>query len=264
MNFWPLFFLLTSTVLAQDLCTRNQSQIKQHLLQVDSRISFENQGGLINGGVCWWHSRLQRASGYLVKFEPERSPPSGPELDHILYSLRTMKQTISIPGYTDFFSFTKDYQKPIQAMLEEWQRRDGFLNFEWIRGISGKHTLPAGEMRERMDKVYNFYKSSPAPVWIMAQIKGITSHSFLLISMETHQTGYELEVIDSNHPLETIKISYHSGDTSLKNDKYTFVPYVGFQNDYRLIFKALAQRCGDSLTEPEVPEGEIEAASAQY
>ncbi len=148
-------------------------------------------------------------------------------------------------------------------MLEDWQKRDGFLNFEWIRGLSGKFSLPPGEMRKRMEEVYGFFKKSPAPVWLMAQIKGVTSHSFLLLGMEQTEQGFDLSVIDSNHPSETILISYVTGESSLKNDQYSFVPYTGFQNDFRLIFRALSQTCQNSLVEALIEDGDLEVGSFQ-
>lgn len=261
MNKWPLILLLACPNLfasESNICSRGQNDIKIQLQDTSSRISFKNGGGLINGGVCWWHSRLQRSSAWLVQFEPERNPPSKPELQKIIHSLRVMNQIVRIPGYRDFETFSRDYKKELQAMLESWQREDGFLNFEWIRGISGKHSLPPGKMQIQMDSVYDFFKKSPAPVWIMAQIKGITSHSFLLLDMIQNEHGYDLYIIDSNHPQETLKIEYYIGDGHLKNDDYTFVPYVGFQNDFKKIFKALSANC-QQLREIDFPEGDIES-----
>lgn len=253
-----LFSLFVPSVYAGDICSRSQADISLNLQESSSRISFKNGGGLINGGVCWWHSRLQRSSAYLVQFRPEKAPPTAPELRKIIHSLRMMNEVVIIPGYSDFYTFSHDYKKQLQAMLEDWQKTDGFLNFEWIRGISGNHQLPAGKMQERMNEVYRFFKKSPAPVWLMAQIKGITSHSLLLHKMKQTERGYVMEVIDSNHPEETLFIEYFVGDSSLKNDDYTFVPYVGFQNDFVKIFKAISGSCRESLAFPEIEEGEVE------
>ena len=38
-------------------------------------MSFKNQGGLFNGGVCWWHSRFQRNIFYLSIFRPDLNKP---------------------------------------------------------------------------------------------------------------------------------------------------------------------------------------------
>lgn len=264
-----LFFLFPTLVLASDFCVRTQSELKEHLMQEDSRIAFKNGGGLFNGGVCWWHSRLQRASAYLIKFAPEKNPPTVPEVNQILTTLVTMKRVVTIPGYRDFKTFTHDFQGLVQAYLDRWQRYDGFYNLEWIRGISGKAELSPELLREHMKGLYSYYKSSPTPLWIMAQIKGITSHSLLVLKMTETENGYDLEVIDSNHPQETIALQYHDGDRSLhaRGERYTFIPYVGFQNDFRLISRALKSECG-SLAAPlpldELQDGAIETSYLQY
>lgn len=239
------FFVLCvpTFIFAQTACQRDQGLIRKALMSPQSRISFHNNGGLFNGGVCWWHSRLQRASVYLVEFRPELSPPSSQQAYKILSALREMKKVVVIPGYPDFESFTREHKVVTQKMLNVWQKIDGFLNFQWIRGISGQSSLDSFEMKKRMDDVFFYFKKTSIPVWLMAQIKGITSHSLLLLNMTERLDGYDLTVIDSNHPLETLKIEYFIGDEFLKNDSYTFVPYVGFQNDFISIFEALAKRC---------------------
>jgi hypothetical protein len=260
-----LFITLVSTYANANLnnCVRTQSQIRSLLALASSRVAFKNAGGLINGGVCWWHSRLQRSSAYLVHFEPHKLPPTPLELRKILHSLRVMDQIVFIPGYSDFASFSKDYGNEIQQMLNDWQKRDGFFNFEWIRGISGRHSLSAADMRKRMDAVYLQYKKSPTPLWIMAQIKGVTSHSFLVLRMNKNAHGYDMTVIDSNYPLKNISIIYHEGDNALRAQgaKYTFVPYVGFQNDFRKISLALKKDCGNEgfvMPVEGILDGEIE------
>jgi hypothetical protein len=259
-----MFSLLTiNPLFANEICTRTQSDIKQTLFDVSSRIAFKNNGGLVNGGVCWWHSRLQRSSVYLVRFAPEKKRPVAAEVKNILSALRLMDRIVQIPGYSDFETFSRDFRPEIQKMLNDWQKTDGFFNFQWIRGISGNSSLPPHEMNKRMDTVYKQFKSSPLPVWIMAQIKGITSHSLLIVEMEKNHNGYSLIVIDSNHPQKDIRIDYYSGDRSLRapGENYSFVPYVGFQNDFNKISRTLKKTCGSLNITKEfenIPRGEIE------
>src|SRR5690606_41247843 len=97
----------------------------------------------------------------------------------------------------------------------------------------------------RMETVDKQFKNSPVPVWIMAQVKAITSHSLLVSTMKKTSNGYELVVIDSNHPLKDIEIDFYEGDTSLRatGESYSFVPYVGFQNDFKKISLAIKKSC---------------------
>ncbi len=261
-----LFILaLTSfNLYAQNVCERIQQGVIPYLETRESRIQFKNRGGLFNGGVCWWHSRLQRASSYLVDFRPELNRPGKEELNKILKTLKTMSGTVIIPGFADFLTFTEAYKAEVQSVLEQWQKEDGFINQQWVRGISGKYELPPIEMKTRMDGLYDLFQKSPHPMWVMAQIKGIESHAFLVLDMIPQGAGYELRVIDSNVPLETKIFNFVNGDRFLKHpkDKYSFVPYSGFQKDYDAILNSVKKRCGDifDIDSREIPRGEIEVS----
>lgn len=217
----------------------------------------------MGGGVCWWHSRLQRSSAYLVEFDDKKEKPNAAELKRILLALRHMDQVVTIPGFTDFHSFSSFYKKEIQGMLNDWQKFDGFFNFQWIRGISGQSSLRPQLLKARMDLVFHSFKNSPSPLWLMAQMKGVTSHSLLMTDMRESSQGYVLTVIDSNYPLETLELYYQEGDTSIRHseEEYTFVPYVGFQYDYKKIFSAIDRKCENknnlSLSGP-IALGEVE------
>ncbi len=265
MKYLFALLFMSGQLMAQTLCERSQdSQVVDYLQQSYSRISFKNGGGLLNGGVCWWHSRLQRASAFLVNFRPELPPISAREVPQLLKELKLMKKVVQIHGFADFYSFSQKYQQEIQSSLEAWQREDGFLNQQWIRGVSGKYELGPLAMKERMDTLHDQFKKSVHPVWIMAQIKGIESHSFLLLKMQQTATGYDLLVIDSNFPLENKVFSYEMGDKFLKHskDKYSFVPYLGFQKDYVSINGTLDTFCQrNNWDSQDIVLGEIEVGN---
>jgi hypothetical protein len=261
--FYALFF--SSMTFASQICTRSQTDLKSILLTESNRIDFKNDGGLFNSGVCWWHARLQRSSAYLTQYEPEKNPPSILELQKILHSLRIMNQVVFIPGYADFQTFSRDYKKELQDMLNDWQKKDGFFNFEWIRGISGESSLNPAQMQLRMNNIFKYYNNSPTPLWIMAQIKGIDSHSLLLVDMKKIESGFELMVIDSNHPTKNVLIEYHEGDTFLQatGEKYSFVPYAGFQNDFKKISNAISRECenlSDVISLENLENGQVEVS----
>lgn len=253
---------LAFDVSAQTLCQRVAEGVIPYLQLTESRISFKNQGGLFNGGVCWWHSRLQRSSAYLAEFRPELAPPTLQQAQIIIRQLKAMNTTVVIPGFADFASFTKAHQVEVQNVLEIWQREDGFFNQQWVRGISGQYELPAVDMKVRMDTLHEQFLKSPHPIWIMAQIKGVESHAFLVLSMDPIENGYELEVIDSNVPTQRKVFTYQVGQRYLKHpkDNFSFVPYLGFQKDYQLIEASIEKKCGNifGLDSQEIPLGEIE------
>jgi hypothetical protein len=99
-------------------------------------------------------------------------------------------------------------------------------------------------------------------MWVMAQIKGIASHAFLILDMVLLVDGFELKLIDSNHPTETRLIQYIHGQKFLKHpkEKYSFVPYLGFQKDYTSIQSGVTDYCGNVLSfeSKDIPLGEIE------
>lgn len=261
-NLLLILSFISLPVLGSDFCDRTSLDIVTSLEVRSSRIGFKNQGGLFNGGVCWWHSRLQRASAYLVIYRPEKRPPTVQEAVQIIKTLKTLNKVVEIPGFKDFLSFSMAYQNQMQSVLEAWQREDGFFNMQWVRGISGRSELGPDQMKNRMETLYQQFLDSPHPLWIMAQIKGIESHSFLVLDMVPTPDGFELRVIDSNLPKETTTLRYSMGERSLKHPRssYTFVPYSGFQKDYDLIFKSLKNYCNSdfSLWSRSIPKGEIE------
>lgn len=261
-----LLFLSSSLSLAQDpFCQRTQKDIIQLIDHPLQRIAFKNRGGLFKGGVCWWHSRLQRSSYYLARYAPSAPKPNVSEVRSILGHLRRMDSVVVIPGYDNFESFTREHEAQVQKVLEEWQKIDGFLNMKWIKGISGNYRLSAKKLEARMKLVYETYKSSPTPIWVLAQMKGIIAHSFLVRRMEVLPSGYLMEVIDSNKPGEMRTIRYQFGDTSLKiqRTKREFVLYTGFQQDFVKMKRSLQRHCKSIMSEDFIPlddlmSGEIE------
>lgn len=260
--------LFSSLSFGQSFCHRTKADIHTALSEVHHRIAFKNGGGLLGGGVCWWHSRLQRSSLYLVRFAPSEPKPNVSQVKNILLALKNMNQVVTIGGYDNFLDFSRDHQKSIQTLLERWQKEDGILNFQWIRGISGRSKLPSSKMEAKMRKLHTLFLKSPTPVWIMAQMKGITSHSYLIRDMEVLPSGYSMEIIDSNKPDLLRHIRYQYGDHSLivEGSKKSFVPYVGFQKDFIRIRDTLHSYCRsksgrfaeESLWGESIEMGEIE------
>ena len=244
---------------SQSICDRYDEGLVEYLKVEETRISFKNKGGLFNGGVCWWHSRLQRSSAYLAIYHPEISRPTNHEAYIILKKLKEMKSYVVIPGFDNFLDFTNAYKVEAQKVLDEWQIEDGFINQQWIRGISGNHKLPANQMKLRIETIHTSFKQSKNPLWVMAQIKGITAHAFLILDMYYKNGYWAISVIDSNHPLKTIELTYHEGDESLEHpvDGYKFMIYTGFNNDLNKMNKIVSRACLGFDYLP-LPDAEIE------
>jgi hypothetical protein len=235
--------LVSSSVQAADFCARSNVEFTQLLEAPESRIAFRNDGGLIDGGVCWWHSRLQRSSVYLAQYAPEKSKPTQNEARLLVQDLIHFRRVVEIPGYANFSSFSQDYENVIQKELEQWQLRDGFIYQQWARGVYGRAQMPAKTLKKRMNKVYEKFSRSKPGMWAMIQMKGITSHALLFIGMTKNAQGYHIRAIDSNRPELTREFDYRYGDRSLYLNGNAFVPYVGFQLDQVRINSALARHC---------------------
>lgn len=224
------------------VCERNHVTTLELLRERSNRLSFGNQGGLIDGGVCWWHSRFERAASYLADFHPELPKPSRKQARRICNDLSHMRVT-RIPGYENLAQFSRDFESEIQSELNEWQLRDGFLKQEWIRGLSGKTKTTATKLRKHMNQIVARFKKNPHPLFLMLQFPGITSHAYLLIDATKTAEGYELDVIDSNHPGSIRTQVYLSGDPSLYDHGTPFIPYPGFNQDILSVQKSKALHC---------------------
>jgi hypothetical protein len=218
------------------------------------RLPFENEGGLFDGGVCWWHSRFQRAAWHLADFVPEGEKPGIAARRRIIRRLATRNEVVVIPGYRNLAEFAKENQAMIQKELNAWQLRDALINQAYVRGLSGR-----GEFRDpdRLEHhMGNLYRKVQASVkrgevlWVMLQTRGIESHSSLIHSMDPLAGGgYLIRMVDSNYPRELIEYRYAPGDTTLIPENgygmgwVEWIPYVGLARDYRRIHRAIRRYC---------------------
>lgn len=229
---------------SQELCSQSRAELLSKFDAPGNRMAFRNDGGLFDGGVCWWHSRLQRSSIYLSRYAPSLPRPTAGEAKAIVEHLVHFDSVVTIPGYANFNEFTKDHEGLIQQELNEWQIRDGFIQQQWVRGLYGRPSMPAAVLRERMARIFVKFKASKPGLWVMAQFPGITSHALLFTGMTRTAEGFDLKVIDSNRPEVTRTLVYKYGDRSIKLGNEGFTPFVGFQSDQEKIDATLRAHCG--------------------
>lgn len=215
------------------------------LNQVDNRLSFRNQGGIANGGVCWWHSRFQRNATYLVTFAPEKVAPTQKEAKKIIDRIRRGRDVVEIPGFYNLFDFSVEYKTEILKELAAWQRTDGFINQAWLLGIKGKTRVEPEKLEKMMNELYFDVKTGNS-VFQVLQIKGITAHAWLVIGMQKSGLGYQLSVIDSNFPTETMVYDYKVGDDSFYSPFYgNFVSYTYKSHEEERLQKVVKEYCSD-------------------
>jgi hypothetical protein len=224
---------------------KSKSYLKELALDEDSRMSFQNQGGLANGGVCWWHSRFQRNALYLTIYSPNKAAPTQEQARAIIDAIRSGKEVVEIPGYANFNEFSRAHAADILRELEKWQKGDGFARAQWIRGLAGKSSVKADKMRQLMDELYDYVEVKGNIAYQKLQLKGIVAHAWLVVKMKKTSNGYVLSVIDSNNPTNTDTYTFSDGDTNFNYNGYgEFTPYLERENELETVQKTIEKTCG--------------------
>lgn len=210
--------------------------------QASNRLSFTNHGGLFNGGVCWWHSRLIRAAQYLAVFDASAPKPTLDEAYELVYRLRSGRP-VTIPGFNNLHEFSNAFYNVIQQNLEEWQVSNGGFGFGFLDGLMGSTTVPADELKSLMDGAYVEIKKNQKPLYQVLQLPGVTAHAWIIAGMAPTSNGYIFSVVDSNY-LSMQTWAYNYGDTHLK---YGHLPFVSYTTKRGLKEEALlTKRLNDS------------------
>jgi hypothetical protein len=227
-----------------NLCTESHLSIISKLKGYENRLAFSNDGGLFNAGVCWWHSRFERAAAYLAVYRPSHKKPSSRELKNILEDISHMRP-VMIPGYRNLqdLSSSSENEEIIQKVLNAWQLRDGFINQAWRKGLSGRPRMEATKFKNHMKEIYLSFLKERKPYFLMLQMPGLVAHAFLLLNIRLVNKGYELQVVDSNSPGRLEYFYYEEGSTSMQYYGKDFVPYLGFAVDLNKISNGLEKIC---------------------
>lgn len=230
-----------------EFCGRfeDTSILSTYSSETSNLMSFKNQGGLFNGGVCWWHSRFQRNIFYLAIFKPELNKPKTSEIKSLIKEIRAGEKIIIIPGFTNFAEFSEAYKKEILSELENWQLYDGVILGSWIDGLKGDTKVKPEVLKQMMDKNFAYVETDKKIAYQKLQIKGITSHAWLIVGMKAGLSGYEIGLIDSNNPKMSENYSYKNGDESFFDKAYgNFVPYLEFTREEARLTTIARQFCG--------------------
>ncbi len=240
-------FAVTLPTTKGEFCTRFQDDtiLQNYSTEESNLMAFKNKGGLFNGGVCWWHSRFQRNIFYLSIFRPDLNRPKASEVRSLIKEIRAGEKVVTIPGFHNFLEFSETYKKEIQNELESWQIYDGVILGSWIDGLKGDTKVQAQVLKSMMDKVYDYVAIKKKVAYQKLQIKGITSHAWLVVDIKPGPNGYELGLIDSNNPKMCESYSYKFGDESFFENSYgNFVPYLEFIREEERIASVARAYCG--------------------
>ncbi len=237
-RFIPFLFLLLATKLFAIEAPKNQQSyckvvretnfFRNLIQEKENRLSFRNHGGLLNSGVCWWHSRFTRNALYLGIWRPDLKKPDFEGRKKLIKKIRRATSVITIPGYKNLEELSVDNSDLIQKELESWQKVDGVFKNRWFDGVLGPTRLPKQMFKWHMDRIYKHFKGNDDVVFLRAQIKGISAHSLLLVDMKKEGPGYIMTVIDSNYRYP-YKIEYKYGMRYLTYFNKRYIPYLQFR-----------------------------------
>lgn len=244
---------------SENYCERfeNKTAIRELSFNKENLLSFKNQGGIFDGGVCWWHSRFQRNLLYLSIFHPEKARDKNPHF--LIKQIRLGREIIHINGFKSIEEFSQVYKKEIIKELEEWQLYEGVVLSAWIQGLKGNHQVSALEMQQRMNALYQYVKEANKIAYQKLQIKGITAHSWLVTDVKKTENGYVLGVIDSNWPNQSMMYNYKVGDRSFLSKSYGhFVPYLEFTREEDRLLTVAKKHCNRSYSQIDLDETQIQ------
>lgn len=230
----------------EQFCAKTNSQLLEQSIKPENRLSFRNPSGFLDMGVCWWHSRFERASNYLAIFIPSQPKPTAKIAREIISKLITRKQVVVIPGYKNLHEFSEAYRGTLVTALSKWQLKDGLINQFWYINITANSSLTPSQMKARMDQIYAKFKNTNMLTTIV--LKGTAvMHMWNIADMTPTVEGYKLTITDSNIIKEPKIIFYANGDTTLFDTtppESQYVPEL-FLNDLDLnrIIKTREEFC---------------------
>ncbi len=243
------FSAMASVTASQSLdqfCSDRASikSVKELTASSENLMGFSNRGGIGNGGVCWWHSRMQRNALYLTIYKPAEKRPTAEEAKIIVEKLRAGKDIVVIPGYENFNEFSSYNSGVIQRELDKWQKGDGVLKFNWVIGLKGKSHVKADKLKDMMDELYEYVEGEGNIAYQKLQIKGIVAHAWLVVNMKKVGNGYDLQVLDSNYPSTTLLYKYRPGMTNFNHYFYgDFVPYLERTGEMTKLTNVILKKC---------------------
>jgi hypothetical protein len=162
--------------------------------------------------------------------------------------MRSSNEVLTLNGYQNFNEFTKTHQNEIQKELNSWQLYDGVVLGGWIDGIKGDIKIPANELQQKMDELYQYVDQKKKIAYQKLQIKGITSHAWLVTNIKKTESGQDIGYLDSNDPMRLNLYRYKIGDESFNIKGYgDFVPYLEFKREEDKLNQVAQNYCNKSF-----------------
>lgn len=191
--------LVSSSAFASSLCKTKWSDFQKKLNDSNNRLAFVNQPGPMGIGMCWWHSRTQRNSNYLLEFQAQAARPDANQAWQIIKGLSRTDTVQAVPGFSNLSDFSSVYSSEINESMGQWQMADSFLKFGWSEGL-GASEANADSLSQEMDSLYESVVLRKNVVYQMLKMPGVVAHAWLVLNMIKlpANQGYQLAVVDSN------------------------------------------------------------------
>jgi len=212
-------------------------------------MGFSNDGGILDKGTCWWHSRFERSAAYLAVFRPDLPKPNASQIEAIVAGIIN-HQFVTVPGYIGLFDFTNENHTVVQRALNQWQLSEA------ARGLNTlflSHQMRGKKLWKRMNYIFNEFAKKHAMLFLEINMKGFGAHSLLVHDIIRRGDGYGLRVSDSNFQGQILEIEYAKGDRSLRlivdgHDVYgAFIPYLDESRELARIDTVYASLCGHGV-----------------
>ena len=235
----------------EDFCARanDPDYFKKLISDTSNLVGFVNPAaGFFNGGLCWWHSQLQRSSLFLTVYRPDLPKPTDPEeIKHIFEAIMKQEAVVEIPGYSTFSDFTSDWQDLLTKLLSAWQVSQGVLGFGWLEGLGGT-SESASALQKTMDDLYVKVETQKQIVFQVLKFPGLEAHSWLVVHMSKTDDGYHLQVLDSNF-IGLQDWDYSQGMTNFTyvDGTSNFVPRTFRQGDLKDYPKLIKDYCSQKV-----------------
>lgn len=179
-----------------DICQMTAEDFLAKAAHPGNLTANHNAAGPLNTGMCWWHSKMQRAAIYLAVFDrPDQPAPSREEAIQIFKDLRNYKKVVSIPGYTNWKEFSDAFSSEFYQELGNWEIAES-LRLGFVQGLRAEGTTSTQMLQKISDEVNDYKRVT----FVLLKMPLLEAHSWLLQSMELKGSDFIAGFIDSNWP----------------------------------------------------------------
>jgi hypothetical protein len=215
--------------------------VRAQFFNPENKLSFENPGGWFDAGLCWWHSRLQRAALYLTNYRPSLPKPNAQRALQIIDNVFRLKTVEVIPGFSNFQQFSHAFEKMITQYLSYIQVEDTAY-FTFWRGVRPGR-VSAAFIQNQAERIYRRVAIDDKVQYVA--LKGLShwyeSHAWLMVGAVRSESKIDFYYLDSNDSPQITpnKFTFTLGESTLNN----LVPYLQYDSDFWSIDMAVSRYC---------------------